>query len=227
VSRAITWFFEQVEEGIILEDDCVPHPDFFPYCATLLERYRHDTRVWSITGRNDQKGRWIGAGSYYFSRYPHCWGWASWRHRWAYYDSSISLWHKAQEQSLLDNIFEDQEEIKLRTNIYNSLSFEGLPDTWDYQWSFCCFINSGLTATPNRNVVANIGFGLDATHTTHSSSHAIDPKGLPNIIHPDFVVRDVTADRFMFTSFYAKRQSSRNWLRLPLFRNGRKLFPRS
>ena len=72
----INWFFEQVEEGIILEDDCVPHPDFFPYCTNLLERYRHDTRVWCSRGNNFQNGQWRGDGRYYFSCYNHCWGWA-------------------------------------------------------------------------------------------------------------------------------------------------------
>lgn len=79
VSRAMTCFFDQVEEGIILEDDCVPYPDFFTYCTTLLKHYRDDQRVWRISGNNFQKGQWRGDGSYYFSRYNHCWGWASWR----------------------------------------------------------------------------------------------------------------------------------------------------
>ena len=114
VSRAMTSFFEEVEEGIILEDDCVPHPDFFKYCATLLELYRDDMRVWCITGRNDQKGVWRGDGSYYFSRYPHCWGWASWRSRWAYYDSSMASWPAAKKLNIISQIFEDNREAKQR-----------------------------------------------------------------------------------------------------------------
>ena len=79
VSAAITWFFEHEQAGIVLEDDCVPHPDFFPYCRELLMRYWDDSRVWCISGDNFQAGVWRGEGSYYFSRYNHCWGWATWR----------------------------------------------------------------------------------------------------------------------------------------------------
>jgi len=75
VSNAISWFFDNEEEGIILEDDCVPHPDFFPCCSELLARYRDDERVWCISGSNFQDDQWRGVGSYYFSRYNHCWGW--------------------------------------------------------------------------------------------------------------------------------------------------------
>ncbi|MCP9858185.1 hypothetical protein [Cyanobium sp. Cruz-8H5] len=82
VSGAISWCFEQEEEGIILEADIVVHPDFSPYCADLLERYRQDTRVWAISGDNFQDGQWRGSGSDYFRHLPHCWGWASWRRAW-------------------------------------------------------------------------------------------------------------------------------------------------
>jgi hypothetical protein len=91
VSRAISWFTARVEEGIILKDDCAPHPDFFPYCAELLERYQHDEWVWCVSGNNFQDGRWWGDGSYYFSHYPHCWGWASWRRCWQYFDCDMNL----------------------------------------------------------------------------------------------------------------------------------------
>jgi hypothetical protein len=212
VSNAITWFFEQVEEGIILEDDCVPHPDFFPYCTTLLERYRHDTRVWCITGRNDQKGIWRGDGSYYFSRYPHCWGWASWRSRWVHYDVCLSSWPVAKSLNIMASIFENEEEESLRVNIYDMLFHVREPDTWDYQWSFACFTNSGLTATPNRNIVANIGYGPDATHTTSQACHVLDTRGLPDIKHPSFVVRDRIADCFMYQAFYAAKPNVKNRL---------------
>ena len=169
VSRAITWFFEQVEEGIILEDDCVPHPDFFTYCTTLLKRYRDDTRVWCISGNNFQKGQWRGDGSYYFSRYNHCWGWASWRRCWSKYDAELTQWPKLRNAKLLKTIFEDSVERQYWSDIWQKLLERGQPDTWDYQWSFTCFVNSGLTALPNRNLINNVGFDGDATHTTGRS----------------------------------------------------------
>lgn len=199
VSRAITWFFEQVEEGIILEDDCVPHPDFFPYCTTLLERYRHDTRVWCISGNNFQNGQWRGDGSYYFSRYNHCWGWASWRGCWQHYDADLKLWPQLRDSSgLLSSVFEDPLERAYWGAIWDCLLREGKPDTWDYQWTFTCLANGGLTALPNRNLVSNVGFGDDATHTTGDAEPTVIGEGLDELNHPNFLLRDAKADSYSF-----------------------------
>jgi len=207
VSRAISWFFEQVEEGIILEDDCVPHPDFFTYCATLLARYRHDTRVWCVSGNNFQNGQWRGSGSYYFSRYNHCWGWASWSRCWKYYDSTLPNWPLLSESGLLKSIFDDPEELKYWSGIWDRLYCVAEPDTWDYQWTFSCLVNGGLTALPNRNLVSNIGFGLDATHTTLEKDHVLSAEGLGVIEHPSFILRDSVADRFTFADHYSSSRS--------------------
>jgi len=198
VSRAITWFFEQVEEGIILEDDCVPHPDFFPYCAELLERYRYDTRIWCISGNNFQNGQWRGDGSYYFSRYNHCWGWASWRRCWQHYDVEINQWPQLKASGLLDTVFEDPLERDYWTNIWDRLFQDNQPDSWDYQWSLTCLANGGLTTLPNHNLVSNIGFGVDATHTTSESKSAPISKSLGTLSHPAFVIRDAKAERYTF-----------------------------
>ena len=198
VSRAITWFFEQVEAGIILEDDCVPHPDFFPYCSALLERYRHDTRVWCISGNNFQNGQWRGDGSYYFSRYNHCWGWASWRRCWQHYDPDLSQWQALRDSGLLETIFEDPLELSYWSGIWQRLLDSGEPDTWDYQWTFTCISNSGLTALPNRNLVSNVGFGEDAAHTTTVAAPTVANQGLGELTHPLFVLRDGEADRYNF-----------------------------
>ena len=235
VSRAITWFFEQVEEGIILEDDCVPHPDFFTYCATLLKRYRDDTRVWCISGNNFQKGEWRGDGSYYFSRYNHCWGWASWRRCWIYYDADLSQWPKLRNSKLLKVIFEDSIERQYWTNIWQKLFETGQPDTWDYQWSFTCFVNGGLTALPNRNLISNIGFGEDATHTTTGSINTAIGEGVDPQQHPTFLLRDLEADSYTFNHNFGGK-----WKRFPLsliwlskrvvgvvLRNIKKVFARS
>jgi hypothetical protein len=209
-TRAMNWFFEQVEEGIILEDDCVPHPDFFPYCATLLERYRYDTRVWCISGDNFQNGRWRGEGSYYFSRYNHCWGWASWRRCWQLHDPTLSRWPLLRDSGLLEAIFEDPLERRYWAGIWQRLVDEGQPDTWDYQWTFTCLAHGGLTALPNRNLVRNVGFDSDAVHTRSaeaqpgSALHFVIQStsalpGLPGPLrHPSFVLRHVAADRFEF-----------------------------
>ena len=211
VSRAITWFFEHVEEGIILEDDCVPHPDFFPYCTTLLERYRHDTRVWCIGGNNFQDGHWHGDGSYYFSRYNHCWGWASWRRCWQHYDASLIQWPALRDSGLLETVFEDPIERKYWSRIWQRLVDEGQPDTWDYQWTFTCLANGGLTALPNRNLVSNIGFGDDATHTKRGLINTGIGEGVNPNHHPSFILRVSVADRKTFDNNFGGK-----WHRLPL-----------
>ena len=210
VSRAITWFFEQVEEGIILEDDCVPHPDFFTYCTTLLKRYRDDTRVWCISGNNFQKGQWRGDGSYYFSRYNHCWGWASWRRCWSKYDAELTQWPKLRNAKLLKTIFEDSVERQYWSDIWQKLLERGQPDTWDYQWSFTCFVNSGLTALPNRNLINNVGFDGDATHTTGNGVDTSIKRGVDPSNHPSLVLRDCFADRYTFDEHFGGR-----WMRPP------------
>ena len=211
VSRAITWFFEQVDEGIILEDDCVPHPDFFFYCTTLLKHYRHDTRVWCISGNNFQNGQWRGDGSYYFSRYNHCWGWASWRRCWQHYDGELSQWLALRDSGLLETMFEDPLERKYWTRIWQRLWDQGKPDTWDYQWTFTCLANGGLTTLPNRNLVSNVGFGEDATHTTGGANNTSISEGVDPNQHPSFLLRDVPADRYSYDRMFGGK-----WHRLPL-----------
>lgn len=211
VSRAINWFFDQVEEGIILEDDCIPHPDFFPYCSTLLERYRHDNRVWCISGNNFQNGQWRGDGSYYFSRYNHCWGWASWRQRWQSFDSDLSQWSSLRNSGLLHTIFEDSKELAYWQRIWQRLLETGEPDSWAYRWTFTCIANNGLTALPNRNLVSNVGFGQDATHTTGKSVDTSIGNGINPHQHPSFVLRDGSADRYTFDELFGGK-----WQRLPL-----------
>jgi hypothetical protein len=166
VSRAITWFFQHVEEGIILEDDCVPHPDFFTYCSTLLDRYRHDMRVWCISGNNFQDADWLGDGDYFFGQIPMCWGWATWRTRWAYYDSDLSKWPIVRKYHLLPSLIADPVMRSYWARIWDILWSSGTPDSWAYRWAFTCVIERGLTALPKVNLVENIGFGVDATHTT-------------------------------------------------------------
>lgn len=213
VSRAISWFFEKVEEGIILEDDCVPHPDFFPFCATLLEHYRQDERIWCINGNNVQEGHWRGDGSYYFSHYPHSWGWASWRRCWEHFDGDLDQWTPLKTSGLIDHVFEDPLERQYWSSIWNRLLEEGLPDTWDFQWLFTCLTQSGLSLTPNTNLVSNVGLGVDATNCTiPMEATAFGTASILPIHHPTFLLQDKAADRFTFDHIFgglAMRNSQR------------------
>ena len=211
VSSAISWFFQHVNEGIILEDDCIPHPDFFSYCSILLNRYRHDTRIWCISGSNFQDGQWRGDGSYYFSRYNHCWGWASWRRSWQHYDADLSQWTRLYDGGFLRTIFDDSVERHHWKQIWQCLLEKGRPDSWAYRWTFTCLINGALTALPNRNLVENVGFGEDATHTKGSAINTGITEGVDPNLHPTFILRDSAADRYTYDHHFGGK-----WQRFPL-----------
>ncbi len=212
VSRAITWFFGQVDEGIVLEDDCIPHPDFFYYCSSLLEYYRNDMRVWCISGNNFQDSDWEGCGDYFFSQIPMCWGWATWRSRWKYYDSDLSFWPFIRDNNLLNSIIADPVMRSYWYKIWQELWLFGKPDSWAYRWAFSCVISRGLTAIPMSNLVLNVGFDIDATHTV--GRPILRPSnGLPSqpLSHPFFLFSLLSNDLSIFNNHFGGK-----WRRFPL-----------
>ena len=195
VSSGLDWVFEQVEEAIILEDDCLPDPTFFRYCQELLEIYRNDERVSMISGDNFQFGEKRGNASYYFSKYVHIWGWASWRRAWKHYDSSILSWPQFRDEGLLTNFVIGQSEYLYWLKAFNGVH-QGTIDTWDYQWVYTSWSNGMVSIMPNVNLISNIGFGENATHTKGVSKLAnmsIAPIKFP-LSHPSFFIVDKSAD---------------------------------
>ena len=192
IAGAITWFFERVEEGIILEEDCIPHPDFFPYCAELLERYRHDTRVWHISGTHPLDNQWRGDGSYYFSKYPWVWGMATWRNRWKHYDVNLSAWPAFKSSGAIKKIFKDPFDREWWTMTLDK-TYGGTINSWDFQWCFACMSRGGLCIVPNRNLINNIGFGVEGVYCFGENTNSQTFKILP-LTHPSVVRRNVEAD---------------------------------
>ncbi len=179
MSSGIDWIFDMVEDAIILEDDCLPDDSFFRYCEELLNLYRQDQRIGHINGANFHFGRRINDDSYYYSKYSHIWGWASWRDRWQkYYDVDMKHWPRIRDDGRLADIFGCRAEQAYWTGIFES-TFRGDIDTWDYQWVFACMLQGFSSALPNVNLVSNIGFGPEATHTSehcvlaNMASHAM------------------------------------------------------
>lgn len=165
VSSSIDWFFDQVEEGIVLEDDCVPDPSFFAYCSDLLARYRDDTRVMSISGDNFIGEHWRPTESYYFSAFTHIWGWASWRRAWAHYDVTMSDWPSQRDAGLLQRLFPAARHARAHWAVVFDRVARGEIDTWDYQWAYAAWKQGGVNCMPAVNLISNIGFGNNATHT--------------------------------------------------------------
>jgi hypothetical protein len=208
VSDAITWFFKQERQGIILEDDCLPSQSFFWFCEELLGKYQKDLRVWHISGDNFQGGRRYGRGSYYFSKYNHVWGWASWADRWENYDAELKDFEHTSALRILESTFPRNENASKYWGSVFSHVANGLIDTWDYQWTYTVWKNSGLSILPNLNLITNIGFGSDATHTTDLESQlsCMDhfEMELP-LRDPDLVVTDVAADQTTESLMFEKK----------------------
>jgi hypothetical protein len=199
ISSGLDWVFEQVEEAIILEDDCLPSLDFFLFCQELLDYYRNDTRIWSICGHNFQDGQWRGDGSYYFSHYPDPWGWATWKRSWQHYDRDLNDWNNFHNRHLFEEVFDNPLETEHWNQILNLLHNENKPDTWDYQWIFTCLKNNALSIWPNVNLVSNIGFREDGTNCQQESNWSnMDTKEIGEIKHPQFILRDKSADLYYF-----------------------------
>lgn len=198
VSSGIDWVFKQVEEAIILEDDCVPDPTFFRYCQELLERYRHDQRIGMISGNNFQFGRRRNDDSYYFSKYVHIWGWATWRDRWTgSYDVSMAKWPRIRDEGWLTDMVGNEREAIFWNKIFERVH-RGEIDTWDYQWVLANWLEGRSTVLPATNLISNIGFDANATHTTGDSelaNLASEPVIFP-LKHPVGVIRNMQADAY-------------------------------
>lgn len=200
VSEAITWFFDNVEQGIILEDDTLPDLSFFPFCEELLDRYKDDERVMMISGFN-ALGTYPSAASYIFSRIGAIWGWATWAKAWKHYDTNYGLWEKAKEQQVLANLFiKDANQAEYRKRVLEK-TFNKEIDTWDYFWTFARLTQSGMSIVSSLNLIQNIGFGEDATHTTARNTLL---ENVPvftiekNIKHPLFVFIDENFDNYIY-----------------------------
>ncbi|MDR2885158.1 MAG: glycosyltransferase family 2 protein [Rikenellaceae bacterium] len=198
VSTAITWFFDQVEQGIVLEDDCLPHPDFFPYCEQLLERYKDDPTVMFIAGGNYQNGvRW-GDASYYFSAITHVWGWAGWRTTWEKYDYDLNKFPARSYRKAFGKYFPDRSVRRYWNHVFKQMRQKRI-DTWDYQLGFSIIRNHELTIIPNSNLICNIGLGPDATHPSGQGvdEHLQMPtQPILPLRHPDTVKHDYQADMY-------------------------------
>lgn len=176
VSSGLTWVFQQVSEAIVLEDDCLPDITFFRFCQELLEKYRHDQRVGMISGDNFQFNFTINDDSYYFSNLNHIWGWATWADRWQNdYDVDLKQWPRVRDENRVRDWFSTQQEREaFAFNLDRTYTLK--IDTWDYQWNFGSRLNGRLSIMPNVNLVSNIGFGMEATHTKEHNEFSNLPR---------------------------------------------------
>lgn len=193
---AINWFFENIGEGIILEDDCLPSQSFFWFCQELLEKYRDDARIMHIAGMTyAEKKNNINNYSYHFVRVGGIWGWATWQRAWKFYDSEMKSWPEAKKENILKDLFTGEKQLyslykSWFDEVYNNTD---ACDCWDYQWTYTKLINNSINIMPQKNLITNIGFGTGAAHTSEGKNKFERIKRCEldfPLRHPKFVVID-------------------------------------
>lgn len=200
VSEAITWFFDNVEQGIILEDDCLPDLSFFIFCETLLEKYKDDERVSTIGATNYQLENNTDK-SYYFSIYSHVWGWATWRRTWNLYNYTITDYKKG----IIDRNFKTQKERNYWHSIFSNTKRITTLNTWDYQLQYLNFKNNMISIISSVCLVKNIGH-YNGTHILEEvpSFHAKLRYGeIEEINYPKNAERDFKADLYFYKNILA------------------------
>lgn len=222
IATGLTWAFDQAERLIILEDDCLPDPSFFPFCEQLLDRFADDPQVMMISGDNFQPHQRT-ENSYYFSRWAHIWGWASWRRAWQHFDVDIQSWPQVKQEGRLRSIFDCQSEYQYWSQVLDR-QHAGEIDTWDFPWTYAMWHQNALAVLPETNLVTNLGFGESATHTTDPLSKLANlPVGkLGPLTHPREIAPNRVADRHTWETIFQPPPAP-----LPKRRWYQKLFPRS
>ena len=200
VSKAITWFFENVEYGIILEDDCLPHISFFYFCEDLLRFHKNNCAITSIAGTSLPSNTYSTTDSYIFTQYCLIWGWATWRRAWKNYDYSLSSWPILRKSNFLNKISKDRKRFVWQwQNIFDKVWSKEI-DTWDYQWTYTNFLRGGMCIVPIRNLIKNIGFDEEGTHTKQEHflfSHTVLEEICFPLKHPENIYLNSRADVYL------------------------------
>ncbi|MCK8494887.1 nucleotide-diphospho-sugar transferase [Spirosoma sp. RP8] len=205
-SKAISWFFEHVNEGIILEDDCLPNEAFFRFSAELLERYRNDSNISIISGNNFQPVQPMQLGAdYYFSLFPSTNGWATWKRSWDAYEYHIASWPTLDQKRFLNSLFREKKYQLFWKQLFD-WAYEKKPDdTWDIQFHYHCMKRNQLAVIPAANLISNIGYGPDATHskdpTNYFANVPTHDLAFP-VRHPGKIQRNYEADEFIQNTLF-------------------------
>ncbi|HAX96826.1 MAG TPA: hemolytic protein HlpA-like protein [Prolixibacteraceae bacterium] len=215
VSSGLDWVFSIVEEAIILEDDCLPHPDFFRFTEELLGRFRDDQRIAHIGGVNFQRGQNRSKYSYYFSRYNHCWGWASWRRAWKSNDNEMTFWPEFRDGNWLESFLGSESEAAYWQKILDMV-YDGRIDSWACRWTLSCWREGMISILPSVNLVSNVGFGPTATHTSTTNEFSNIPVqeiSFP-LKHPVVRLPDKNADEYTARRMFREKSYFEKLIRL-------------
>lgn len=208
-SGAISWFFEHVEMGVILEDDCVPSLQFFDFAQEILERYKDNEAIMAVNGSNFQEHKWGNASYYYSTQNSPFWGWATWRRAWRNFDFDLKGYSKCKLSKMIRYYGVSKAERSWWLNVYLGLK-NGVygNSAWDYQFIFSIWKNKGMTIMPNVNLVSNVGFDDDATHTVNPNDVTANRpvEDIYPLIHPLTINICKEADLYYHNLYYAPHQ---------------------
>lgn len=218
-AAGITWFFEHVEMGIILEDDCLPHPNFFAYCEELLDKYQSDERISFIGGTNHHLPIKTNASYSFMGGHHQTWGWATWRRTWKQFDYYLSEFNKRNFKQIIRNYYRGLKQQTYWMEVFEKLKKNRMNDSsWDYQFYFSCWKNNQLAICPSVNLVTNVGFGDDATHTNGENNPLLNVQtnAIMPLQHPIEVTYEKHLDDFMMRTYIIPYEYGLNgFIRLP------------
>lgn len=192
----LNWFFENIEQGIILEDDCLPHLSFFRFAGEMLEKYKNNEQIMMISGNNflpDFKAK----KDYFFSRYFPIWGWATWRRAWEKYDVNIENWELPESKKRLKKMYAQKYMINHAAKLFDDIHSRKL-NTWDVQWLYTCLMSDGLCIIPGRNLVSNIG--ISGTHQGGYNQNlpTYDIYRTGDLRHPETIIENTNYDNAFY-----------------------------
>lgn len=202
ISLNLTRLLKEYKKAVILEDDCIPVKSFFVYCEHLLDKYESSNKIYTINGSNFQKNKNSGNESYYFSKYPHCWGWATWQRAWEKYDPEISFWDEYKLSAKWLGIHNNAKERRGWEGIFDKVH-RGLINSWAYPWTATVWFNEGISVTPTINLVDNIGFDSFATNTkTPMINYSKKARDFVDFIEPKEIQVNVKYDKYTYDGLF-------------------------
>lgn len=225
VSAAINWFFQQEEQGIILEDDCLPDTSFFYFCQELLQKYKDEPTVGAISGTHIEQQTY-GSGDYFLSKIPRVWGWATWRRTWNLYDIDMNSYSNFKHEKKIERIWSSKKVQRYWLDIFDRTYAQDIA-TWDYQLVFTFFTHDLLCLCPNKNLISNIGFTNNSTHTNISnpivSNLPIQSIRLP-LQHPVSLSYDSHNDAYIHSYYLRAYWLKRILRKIGLFAVARQIY---
>lgn len=216
VSEGITWFFDHVEAGIILEDDCLAALDFFPYCQKMLEKYKYHPDIGMIGGTSFLNNIQTQE-SYFFSKYIIVWGWATWKKKWDLYQDNLENWTEVRKSNWLFDLYKNKNVAHYYTEIFDTMS-EGRVDTWDSNWAYALLRTSQLIITPTRNLISNVGISGTFVNKSHLKFLNLPLLNLDtdNLVSPQKILQNEILDLLQFQTIELDRFSLKIFLRVAL-----------